>query len=356
MRMLFVVGEAGILGTSVIFLISLAVAFLTFLSVTAIATNIEVGGGGAYYIISRTLGPESGITIGLVYFIYVFLAIPFCIMGFCEAMTITILQLKPYLLWIELGISLLLFIIAFAGSALVVKSQYLQIGAIALSIIFFIGGAIPNFSTETLQKNLYPPLIHTYIGRVENTNSVKKNPQPPRQSGATALNKENISSSLNSANIANTEEEWKNNPDKKNLIPSENLIESTLSKKFPGQEKEIKELEAIDRFQLWLETDSRYDFWILFAIFMPVVTGIMTGANMSSGDLKNPSRSIVHGSFWGIITVFIIFCAQSILFAGVAERKELIIHPYDTLCNNALFGWSWVITLGMAAATISSAI
>ncbi len=349
-RMLFVVGEAGITGTMAIFLISLAISVLTFISVTAIATNSKVGDGGAYYIISRTLGPGSGITIGLVYFIYVFLAIPFCILAFCESIVVTFPVLEPYLFYLEIGVSVVLFLIAFLASSLIVKAQYLQIGIIALSIIFFLGGAATKFSSDTFMKNLHPPLIHSYVAYVETSDnqnsdnlsnpSFKLQENPP-------INKNNT--------IIDTEEDWNRIKDKHNLLPSDKLVSSKLEHEFPKLKEELSELDAIDRFQLWLESSQRYDFWMLFAIFMPVVTGIMTGANMSS-KLRTPSRSIVLGSFMGIFTVFAIFIAQSILFAGVANHAELIKQPFETLCNNALFGWSWVIVLGVAVASIASAV
>ena len=45
---------------SVIVLLSTFVTILTTLSMSAICTNGEVKGGGAYYLISRSLGPEFG--------------------------------------------------------------------------------------------------------------------------------------------------------------------------------------------------------------------------------------------------------------------------------------------------------
>jgi hypothetical protein len=60
-RLSWVTGQAGIGLAALIVLLSMAVTILTTLSMSAITTNGEIKGGGAYYLISRSLGPEFGI-------------------------------------------------------------------------------------------------------------------------------------------------------------------------------------------------------------------------------------------------------------------------------------------------------
>lgn len=69
LRFGFILGQTGILGMFCLLTISYSVDLLTTLSVSAIATNGTVKGGGAYYMISRSLGPEFGGSIGLVFYI-----------------------------------------------------------------------------------------------------------------------------------------------------------------------------------------------------------------------------------------------------------------------------------------------
>ena len=98
-----------------------------------------------------------------------------------------------------------------------------------------------------------------------------------------------------------------------------------------------------------------FSYWVVFAIYFPAVTGIAAGVNMS-GDLDDPGRSIPRGTLAAVSVGFIVYFAQILLCGGAYERKALITGPYELLHDNALFGWSILVTLGVIAATLSSAV
>ena len=80
-----VVGQAGVLYALVIVAASKVITGLTSLSLSAIATNTRVKGGGAYYLISRSLGVEYGGAIGLVFFLAQAISVAMYVIGFAEA-------------------------------------------------------------------------------------------------------------------------------------------------------------------------------------------------------------------------------------------------------------------------------
>ena len=90
----WVVGNAGLLGAWLIILIAFAITTCTGLSLSSITTNIRIGAGGAFSIISQSLGLEVGGSIGIPLYLSQALAVAFsrapCPLhrpcGFCPAL------------------------------------------------------------------------------------------------------------------------------------------------------------------------------------------------------------------------------------------------------------------------------
>ena len=87
LRLGYVVGSAGLTRALIIIGLANAISVLTSISLSAIATNLKVKGGGDYYLISRTLGLEFGGAIGIVLFLAQSVSIAFYCIGFGEAMS-----------------------------------------------------------------------------------------------------------------------------------------------------------------------------------------------------------------------------------------------------------------------------
>ncbi|XP_027143336.1 solute carrier family 12 member 10, tandem duplicate 1 [Larimichthys crocea] len=84
LRLSWITSQAGILLTWLIILMSVTVTSVTALSISAIATNGRVTSGGAYFMISRSLGPEIGGPIGMVFSFANALACALNTVGFAE--------------------------------------------------------------------------------------------------------------------------------------------------------------------------------------------------------------------------------------------------------------------------------
>ena len=77
-------GEAGVIFSILIIGLATVVTVLTTISMSAICTNGVVKGGGAYFLISRSLGPEFGGAIGLIFSLANAVAVSMYTVGFSE--------------------------------------------------------------------------------------------------------------------------------------------------------------------------------------------------------------------------------------------------------------------------------
>ncbi|MDY7032464.1 MAG: amino acid permease, partial [Thermodesulfobacteriota bacterium] len=103
--------------------------------------------------------------------------------------------------------------------------------------------------------------------------------------------------------------------------------------------------------QNWTPSPSAPDFWILFAIFFPAVTGFTQGVSMS-GDLKDPGKSLPVGTFMAVGISILIYFGAAFVFAGTLPGSVLT-DDYSAMKKVAII--SFLIHVGVIAATLSSA-
>ncbi|KYQ51345.1 Bumetanide-sensitive sodium-(potassium)-chloride cotransporter [Trachymyrmex zeteki] len=86
LRLSWVVAQTGVGQAVLLILTTTVVTTITSLSMSAISTNGLIKGGGTYYMISRSLGPEFGGSIGLIFSLANAVACSMYVVGFCESL------------------------------------------------------------------------------------------------------------------------------------------------------------------------------------------------------------------------------------------------------------------------------
>lgn len=160
----YVVGQAGILNALLILCAAEIISLLTAISMSAIATNTPVAGGGAYFLISRALGPQFGGAIGLALFLAQALSVPFYILAFANSLVVRFAFLSSWLIVIALGTAAVLFIVNLISSGLAIRVQYGVMTLLGLAVVSFMGGALRLFDPALLHANLGASYTKPTIG------------------------------------------------------------------------------------------------------------------------------------------------------------------------------------------------
>ncbi|MCA9495013.1 MAG: hypothetical protein KC621_34030, partial [Myxococcales bacterium] len=147
MRLPWIVGNAGLYLVVGIILAAHVISVTTGLSVSSIATDKRVEAGGAYYIVSRTMGLAMGGTLGLALFTGLSFSISLYLIGFSESF-LDFFGFPKTLDAIRLcgTISLvLLTIVTFISTSLAIRAQYLILALIvgSLASIFLGSPEVP---------------------------------------------------------------------------------------------------------------------------------------------------------------------------------------------------------------------
>ena len=166
LRMGWVLGHVGLAATLAIITLSSSVTFITGLSVSALATNMRVRGGGAYYMLSRSLGVEAGAAVGIPLFLAQAISIAFYIAGFSEAVVALAPALDPR--WVGLATLVGLGLLATFSADFTLRTQYGVMVLVVLSLASIFAGAAPESAAgvQTLPRLGFWPVLAVYFPAV----------------------------------------------------------------------------------------------------------------------------------------------------------------------------------------------
>ncbi|MFK7802226.1 MAG: amino acid permease [Anaerolineae bacterium] len=146
----FVTAHTGMWHALIIVLIANGISLLTGLSLSAIATSMDVKAGGNYYLLSRSLGLEAGGAIGIPLYLSQAISVAFYIIGFTEsAQTIAwFQQFDPRL--ISSVIAIVFIGIAWIGADFAIKIQFGILAVLVAALVSFFAGGWTTISEPIL--------------------------------------------------------------------------------------------------------------------------------------------------------------------------------------------------------------
>ncbi|XP_044478189.1 cation-chloride cotransporter 1-like isoform X1 [Mangifera indica] len=303
-RFTWIVGMAGIGDSLLLVAFCGLCTFLTSISLSAIATNGAMKGGGPYYLIGRALGPEVGVSIGLCFFLGNAVAGALYVLGAVE----TFLKAVPAAGIFRETVTNINGTET-AQSIQSPSSHDLQIYGIVVTIIicFIVFGGVKMIN-RVAPAFLIPVLFSLFCIFVGVLFAKKGDPA----SGITGLSlktfKDNWSSDYQKTNKAG--------------IPDPN---GTVT---------------------WSFND-------LVGLFFPAVTGIMAGSNRSA-SLKDTQRSIPIGTLAATLTTTVMYLVSVLFFGALATRQKLLTDRLFT----ATIAWPFpaIVHIGIILSTLGAAL
>ncbi|XP_022603809.1 solute carrier family 12 member 7-like isoform X2 [Seriola dumerili] len=368
LRLTWIVGTAGILGSFAIVSMCCVCTLLTAISMSAIATNGVVPAGGSYYMISRSLGPEFGGAVGLCFYLGTTFAGSLYILGTIE---ILLTYIVPTATVFKEGDNaamlnnmriygtcclVIMALVVFVGVKYVNKLALVFLTCVVLSIMATYAGVIktliepPEFNVCLLgNRSLKNEKFETCAKMEEVKNLTVTTELWPlfcdsKHSNATC----DEYFSLNNLTEIQAIPGLRSGVIKDNLWgnygPAGMFIEKENQPSVPEQET------TKNVHRPYVFNDISTYFTLLVGIYFPSVTGIMAGSNRS-GDLRDAQRSIPIGTIMAILTTSFIYISFVVLFGACIEGVVLRDKFGYSVKKNPVIGilaWPspWVIVIG----------
>ncbi|KAF7643631.1 hypothetical protein LDENG_00236170 [Lucifuga dentata] len=296
----FVVGHAGLVQGLLMMIVAYTIVSLTILSICAISTNGAIQHGGAYYMISRSLGPEFGGSIGLMFFLAKVFACGEYVLGLVEAI-LNVFGSDP-----ESSVSQGVQVLPQGYWYTVLYSSVILLLCL---LVCLVGAHIYSRTAFVILLVVTVSLLSIFISSL----AVK-----PQNFVITHQGPGNQTFRYNASYTGFSVTTLRNNLD--------------------------------SDYSLDYSTNSVMTFANVFAITFTTCTGIMAGANMS-GELKSPSISIPKGTITAVFYTFIIYVLLFILVSATCDRN-LLIQDYGFLQRINI--WPPFVTIGIFCASLSA--
>uniref|UniRef100_A0A668UR30 Solute carrier family 12 member 5a n=1 Tax=Oreochromis aureus TaxID=47969 RepID=A0A668UR30_OREAU len=374
LRMTWLVGIGGVIGTFIIVFMCCTTTMLTAISMSAIATNGVVPAGGSYYMISRSLGPEFGGAVGICFYLGTTYAGAMYILGAIELLLIYIAP-KAAIFPLEglegpeaeaallnnmrvYGTILLtsMATVVFVGVKYVNKLALVFLACVILSILAVYAGVIktavdpPVFPVCVLgNRTLVWKSFDVCAKTIETANGTVTTQLWQMFCDSPFLN-----ATCDKYFVANNVTEIQGIPGVTSGILADNLFGNYYEKgdliardKMESVEDQDEPLTNANRYVL---ADITSFFTLLVGIYFPSVTGIMAGSNRS-GDLRDAQKSIPIGTIAAITTTSTVYMSSVVLFGACIEGVVLRDKFGEGVHGNLVIGtlaWPspWVIVIG----------
>uniref|UniRef100_A0A8C3B3F6 Solute carrier family 12 member 7a n=1 Tax=Cyclopterus lumpus TaxID=8103 RepID=A0A8C3B3F6_CYCLU len=363
LRLTWIVGTAGILGSFAIVSMCCICTLLTAISMSAIATNGVVPAGGSYYMISRSLGPEFGGAVGLCFYLGTTFAGSMYILGTIEILLIYIAPKAPMLEELSNNMRvygtcclLLMALVVFVGVKYVNKLSLVFLAWVVLSILATYAGVIKTI--------IEPPEINAcLLGNRSLKNYLFKTcAKTVVVQNVTAFTELwSIFCESDYSNATCDEYFTLNNLTEIQAIPG--LLSGVINDNLWGEygpantnieKKSQPSVQAQDSSgdmsMPYVSNDIATYFTLLVGIYFPSVTGIMAGSNRS-GDLRDAQRSIPIGTIMAILTTSFIYISFVVLFGACIEGvvlRDKFGYSVNKTPVIGILAWPspWVIVIG----------
>ena len=366
-RLPWAVGQSGWFGVVLQFVLGGSLVTLTTLSIAAISTNGLVRGGGAYYMLSRTLGPEFGVAVGVAYYFAASISIAFYLIAFAENMVSSIGddfvsgfpgQESGLQLMIASLALFLLLIQAQLGADSVAKANsfifVLLITSILLAVISFLTGG--GHKENYLASHGYTPL---------NWERFKANAwaqADTRQCVCTVSNHQAYDADNETCGQLKCEFEASCTADDtlKGLFdaPASLIYGNRSQNKSVNRWVVPREYECPHKPREGNEADegsSPTGFFQVFIVIFPAVTGIMAGTNFS-GDLADPGKSIGYGTLVAIGSSIVVYLGFALIMGASLTNAVMADQDASSVIIQEIAFHPAIVVAGVVASTISSAL